>query len=228
MLVSHCGWCSIAISKSRLIFHDEDKMQTIKVANSGADAIILQAWVDGGVFTEKVDTAKPFYFVTPAVARLAPGEVRSFKVIPARAIANKKSESMFWLNLYEVDKAADTNDTALRMGVNTQLKVFYQPPSLPGKKVDAFKRLTFQIDKQKQPGELVIGNDSAYCVALASVALEQSGKLFPLPAEMDMTVLPYSRKRFHLNSASPGGMRVHYSFINDDGSVQNIVTQVTG
>ncbi|WP_336287355.1 molecular chaperone [Cronobacter dublinensis] len=216
-------FASIAVNKSRIVFKGRSLLSNeITVANSGTNAIILQSWIDDGEFSQVPIQVKSPFIVVPAVTRLNPGERRSFKIIKTNNLVDENKENLYWLNIYEVDLQKKTSESSLRVGVNTQIKVFYQPSEMRGKKIDAANRVL--ITKKKENGHNVLAfyNTSDYCVSLASITLNASGQKYKLPDSMDMTLMPRSGKSFPLPADQDNGYSsVSFSVVNDDGTISN-------
>ncbi|MEX5383491.1 molecular chaperone [Cronobacter muytjensii] len=216
-------FASIAVNKSRIVFKGQSRLSNeITVANSGANAIILQSWIDDGEFSQTPIQIKSPFIVVPAVTRLNPGERRSFKIIKTNNLSDKTSESLYWLNIYEVDLHKKNSESSLRVGVNTQMKVFYQPSEMRGNKIDAANRVLITKKKENGKNVLAFHNTSDYCVSLASITLNASGQKYKLPDSMDMTLMPRSGKSFPLPAGHDNGYSsVSFSVVNDDGTISN-------
>ncbi|EPV5050264.1 fimbrial biogenesis chaperone [Cronobacter malonaticus] len=221
-------FASIAVNKSRIVFKGRSLLSNeITVANSGTNAIILQSWIDDGEFSQIPIQVKSPFIVVPAVTRLNPGERRSFKIIKTNNLVDENEENLYWLNIYEVDLQKKISESSLRVGVNTQIKVFYQPSELHGNKTDAANNVIITKITKNGHGELSFHNKSDYCVSLASISLNANGQNEKLPDSMDMTLMPHSGKSFSLPADKDKEYSsVTFSVVNDDGTISNFKTRL--
>lgn len=228
MFFSHLSCASIAVNKSRIIFTaDSHDAGAITVANSGSADIVLQSWIDDGVYTRNGNQVITPFVVVPAVAKINPGEVRTFKILKTSDIPSDKGEKLYWLNLYEVELGSKKNDNAMRVGVNTQIKVFYQPSGLTGRKSDSARLIVPVINIQSGKEILSLKNNSDFCISLSKITVMSGHYSYAIPDGMDMTLMPHSQMDFPLSvKGSHRATSLLFSVINDDGTVSRVTKDI--
>lgn len=210
----------IMAAGTRVIYTGGDHERSLMLANTNDYPVIVQTWVDEGSGNPDYDSAS--FIVLPPVFRLEPGEIKGIRLLYNQNVLPEDRESVAWLNLYEIPPSLSSEEipNRLTLTMNTQLKIFYRPRSLPKAEKNPVK-LSF-IHLSEEHGQYIEAcNPTPYHVSFTTLAWENGSEIIPVEQQMDMMVSPFSKKRYRLlHVATPAGKQsVLYEFINDNGSV---------
>ncbi len=215
---------NVVIANTRVVFPATQSEVTVKLSNVGSTPSLVQAWVDDGRPQAQVQDLQVPFNVMPAMFRLDAGKGQSLRLFHDGEAMPADRESLYWLNVLEVPPKGSGN--ALQVALRSRIKLLYRPAGLPGKAVDAHRRLTWQLLREGQQWVLTASNASPYVVNLASVTVEQDRHS---PLELGPNhVLPFASTRFRVERlAGQASARLHYAFIDDYGAVRGAPQAVT-
>ncbi|MDM3887000.1 fimbria/pilus periplasmic chaperone [Pseudomonas sp. BCRC 81390] len=213
---------NVIIANTRVVFPADQAEVTVKLSNVGSTPSLVQAWVDDG--RAQVQELQVPFDVMPAMFRLDAGKGQSLRLFHGGDAMPADRESLYWLNVLEVPPKGSGN--ALQVAIRSRIKLLYRPAGLPGKAVDAHRRITWQLLREGPHWVLTASNPSPYVVNLARVTVEQASQA---PLQLGPNhVLPFASTRFnveHLAGQSPA--RLRYAFIDDYGAVRDRPQAVT-
>ncbi|QXI46094.1 MULTISPECIES: fimbrial biogenesis chaperone [Pseudomonas] len=231
-----CGWllavclvspplaANVVIANTRVVFPADQSEVTVKLSNVGSTPSLVQAWVDDGRPQARVQDLQVPFDVMPAMFRLDAGKGQSLRLFHGGEAMPADRESLYWLNVLDVPPKGSGN--ALQVALRSRIKLLYRPAGLPGKAVDAHRRVTWQLLREGQQWVLTASNGSPYVVNLARVTVEQA-RQSPLQLGPNH-VLPFASTRFSLERlAGESTVRLHYAFIDDYGAVRDAPQAVT-
>nr|WP_225778343.1 fimbria/pilus periplasmic chaperone [Pseudomonas sp. Marseille-Q3773] len=215
---------NVIIASTRVVFPADQAEVTIKLSNVGSTPSLVQAWVDDGRPQAQVQELQVPFDVMPAMFRLDAGKGQSLRLFHGGDAMPADRESLYWLNVLEVPPKGAGN--ALQVALRSRIKLLYRPTGLPGKAVDAHRRITWQLLREGPHWVLTASNPSTYVVNLARVTVEQASQA---PLQLGPNhVLPFASTRFSVEPlAGQSTVRLHYAFIDDYGAVRDAPQAVT-
>ncbi|AOZ00028.1 hypothetical protein BKK81_12875 [Cupriavidus sp. USMAHM13] len=210
---------ALAVTGTRFIYPAGLTQQTIRVANSGDQPVLLQTWLDRGAPDADPSTLAVPFLLTPPLVRLDPKGSVALQLRHSGEAMPEDRESVFWINFLEVPPRPPGDNWRLKLAVRLRMKVLYRPRGLDGSPERAIARLRWQL----RPGERGAGptlearNDSPYFVSLAEVALAGT----PSPLRLGgLTVPPFGSAALPLPQgieALPPGTPLRYQAAGDGG-----------
>jgi chaperone protein EcpD len=214
----------IVIQGSRVVYLAKNREVSVKMNNVTHEPSLVQSWVDKGNDKLPPDKADGPFLITPPITRVEANKGQTLRLVyTGDEAANKKQETVFWLNVMDVPpmpKAQGTN--FLQVAVRSRLKIFYRPEGLPGNPTESAKGLSWSVVQSGQNFAIRTRNDSAFHVSLATVNLVVGGKTYKVKAEDVKMVAPGATQNFALPnlSAMPGtGAKVSYEWVSDYGAM---------
>lgn len=228
MALALCGWAgmsaaAIVIHGTRVVIDGAAGEVTVQVQNNGKQPVLMQAWIDDGDFAATPQKAKSPFVLTPPVARIEAQKGQALRVIRMGDVAERRQESLFWLNVVEIPPKPAENlaagDNLLMFSFRTRIKVFYRPAGLAGTAARAHEQLCFSYDAAAR--KLRVSNPTPYHITFRSLLLRRADGSMAgeLPSRQDRMIAPASERAFdlQLKGAPSAGLAVHYSVINDFG-----------
>lgn len=210
----------ISLSSTRLVFDGKHKEAGITVRNSGDD-VLIQSWID----TDNSETGAAPFAVTPPLVRVSGDEQQILRVIYEGTGMPDDRESVVWLNVQEIPRAAKTENT-LQLAVRQRIKVFFRPAGLKNNAYLAPTELTWRLAERAGKSVLVVNNPGLYHVSIADITL-QSGAISEHPFD-SMMIAPGEQKEFALKQLkSINSPRLLFSSINDYGAQDRYVAQLS-
>ncbi len=171
----------IVLQGTRVIFPATAPDVTVELGNTGRQPELVQVWLDQGHGAEPPDAANAPLGVSPALFRVDPGQRQLLRIMRLHQPLPTDRESLFWLNILEIPRKADAQDTpgALRFVFSTRIKLMYRPPGLPGSAQDAPARLQWSM-RAGEDGRPVLEatNPTPYVVNLGAVDLKTGSTIF--------------------------------------------------
>jgi P pilus assembly chaperone PapD len=84
--------------KSRIVYHQQSKMQSSVLVNTNDYPVMVQLWIDDGELQKPPELATAPFVVTPAVFKLNARQLNGIKVIYSGEKGQLPSdrESLFW------------------------------------------------------------------------------------------------------------------------------------
>ncbi|HYG45706.1 MAG TPA: fimbria/pilus periplasmic chaperone [Bordetella sp.] len=213
----------IVIHGTRVVIDGAAGEVTVQLQNNGKQPVLMQAWIDDGDFGATPQQAKSPFVLTPPVARIDAQKGQALRIIRTGDVAERRHESLFWLNVVEIPpKPADNlaaGDNLLTFSFRTRIKVFYRPPGLAAAVDRAHEQLCFSYDAAGR--KLQIANPTPYHITFRSLVLRRADGSIAgeLPTQQDRMLAPASVRAFDLplKGAAPAGLTVDYRVINDFG-----------
>lgn len=196
----------VVIGGTRLIYHGDKKEATLTVKNPDNIPYLVQSWVS----SEKDNSAKAPFLITPPLFRLDSGKENILRVMRMAGSLPADRESLFWLSVKSVPPS-EGKGNQLQIAIRTQIKLIYRPTGLKGSLDDAASRLRWQ----RKGNQLQAVNDSPYYLSFYQVSL-QNEKI-----EEPSMVAPGGTVSYPL-SPSARGNRVSWQIINDFGGPSQV------
>ena len=156
---------AITLSSTRVVFEGNKKEASVTVRNLGTDERLVQSWLDSD--RPGTTSASIPFAVTPPLAHMAGQSRQILRVLFKGTGVPTDKESVFWLNVQEIPKAAE-GENILQLAVRQRIKFFYRPTGLPGTAKEAPEAVTWAIEGSN----LVIRNPTAYHVTLTDIQIK--------------------------------------------------------
>ncbi|MGK9174648.1 fimbria/pilus periplasmic chaperone [Yokenella regensburgei] len=136
LFFSTAVFAGIKLDKTRLIYPAEKKEVLLGITNNAPTPRLIQAWIDdGGAVSREKPGATPFLIVPP-IFRIDPAYGRKLRVRFVGPALPQDRESVFWINLLELQPKptgnAHSGQNNVQISVRSRLKLFYRPQGLQG------------------------------------------------------------------------------------------------
>lgn len=152
----------VVVGGTRLVYHEKDKEESIKVSNTDDSAPwLIQSWTDNnGVKGDQKSEIKPPFIVTPPLFRLNPENEHELRIIRTGGNFPADRESIFWLNIKAIPAKPKNNNTRsmLQFSVKTRIKLFFRPFALTSDSGQESQKLHFS----RQGNQLRVDNPTGY------------------------------------------------------------------
>lgn len=224
------SWAGVLPERTRIVYDEKNATQSYVMVNTNHYPVIVQFWIDDGNPNKNPSmTASPFV-VTPVMARMDPLKINSIKVIYSEEGEKlaKDRESLLWFNIFEVPpkNLGNRQENEIALTMLTQIKLIFRPDSLKlglYQLINKLSSLQFIIQKTaKGDMQLTVENPTPYIASFSALTVVGTVKDKTLgfkPIDTDMTVLPKSKKIFHIETGdTPVAVQeIEYSLIDDLG-----------
>lgn len=171
LLLCSQAQAAITLSSTRVVFEGNKKEANVTVRNLGSDEILVQSWLDSS--TPGTTSASIPFAVTPPLAHMAADSRQILRILFKGAGVPTDKESVFWLNVQEIPKAAE-GENILQLAVRQRIKFFYRPAGLPGTAKQAPEDVTWSVASEGKNSTLIIKNPTAYHVTFTDLQIKGS------------------------------------------------------
>jgi len=201
-------------SQSRIVYHAQDKEQSLMLANTNDYPVIVQNWVDNGEGTPEASNI-PFVSVPP-ILRMEKADVQGVRVIYNRTPLPGDTESLFWFNIYEIppEKKGVSPDNSVLVTMNTQIKLFYRPAAITIQPEEAIKQLTCT---KQSVSVIECSNPSPIYLSVIDIKIGTDGGKVLSATDSDLMLAPKSKKSFNFNGSVNNGQKLIMVYLNDFG-----------
>lgn len=201
----HSVKAALILSGTRVIFPAGETSVSVKVDNPTDNDFLMQSWIEGS--DGKVQAK---LIVEPPIAQIKGHHKVELRISLVEPLLKKSiNEQVFWLNVKEIPRVSDSQDSsALMLAMQTKIKVFYRPESVPSEMADAWKNLQWKY----QGEHLILVNPTPYFITINKALAENNNSL-----AIDM-VPPQSSTVIN-NKVSARIHNVSYDIISDYGDV---------
>ncbi|WP_118985125.1 fimbrial biogenesis chaperone [Photorhabdus sp. CRCIA-P01] len=210
-----CQAAGLSLNKTRVIFTQGERAQTLTVVNTTPQAWLVQVRI-----TENQEKTAPAFVVTPPLFRLEANSQNSLRILPAfnRPPFPMDRESLGYVRMNAIPATQSVTDEPVRdqasMSVGMRIKFFWRPRDLPMLPEEAYGQLRFQ----SQPDGIKACNPTPYFLSLDSLTLD--GQALDLNRYPSM-IAPQDCVTY----VGQGGKKsVSWSMINDYGGASNLFT----
>jgi len=205
-------------SQSRVIYHAQDKEQTLMLVNTNDYPVVVQNWIDKGEGTPEAQDI-PFVSVAP-IFRLEALDVKGIKIIYNHAPLPQDVESLYWLNIYEIPpEKKDVNpENSVLVTMNTQIKLLYRPKGVTQIPEEAIKQVTC---RKQTPVVIECNNPSAIHLSVVDIKISSERGKMQNASGSDFMLTPKSKKSFTFNDSVGNPQKITLAYINDSGEAVN-------
>lgn len=171
---AHAG---ITINGTRVVYPADQREVSLSMINDGKEARLIQAWIDTGDASERADTSKAPFLVTPPMSRVDPGKGQTLRIKFTGANPPPQDrETVFWLNVLEIPpkpKAeSDAAQNYMQLAVRSRMKLFYRPKGLPGSPDTAPEELSWRLISAGKDYSVECTNNTPYNVSFSDVSFK--------------------------------------------------------
>ncbi|TNH44174.1 fimbrial biogenesis chaperone [Photorhabdus luminescens] len=210
-----CQAAGISLNKTRVIFTQGERAQTLTVVNTTP-----QAWLVQVRLTEDQEKTTSAFVVTPPLFRLEANSQNSLRILPTfnQPPFPVDRESLGYIQMNAIPATQRMMDEPVReqasMSVGMRIKFFWRPHGLPMLPEEAYGQLRFQ----SQPDGIKACNPTPYFLSLDSLSLD--GQTLDLNRYPSM-IAPQDCVTY---AGQEGKSSVSWSMINDYGGASNLFT----
>jgi chaperone protein EcpD len=168
------AYAGITINGTRVVYPADQREVSLSMVNDGKEARLIQAWIDSGDASERAETSKAPFVITPPMSRVDPGKGQTLRIMFTGAgnLAQDR-ETVFWLNVLEIPPkpkaGTDAADNFMQLAVRSRLKVFYRPKGLQGSVDEAPDQLHWRLVSS---GNVECTNDTPYNISFSDVSFK--------------------------------------------------------
>lgn len=171
---AHAG---ITINATRVVYPADQREVSLSMINDGKEARLIQAWIDSGDASERADTSKAPFLVTPPMARVDPGKGQTLRIkFNGASQPPQDRETVFWFNVLEIPpkpKAdSDAAQNYMQLAVRSRMKLFYRPKGLPGSPDTAPDEVSWRLVAAGKDFSVECTNTTAYNVSFSDVSFK--------------------------------------------------------
>jgi len=176
------AYAGITINGTRMVYPADQREVSLSVVNDGKEARLIQAWVDSGNASERAESSKAPFLITPPMARIDPGKGQTLRIMFTGANSLPQDrETVFWLNVLEIPPKpkADSDDAQnyMQLAVRSRLKLFYRPKGLPGSTDAAPDQVIWHVVTQGSGYVVECTNDTAFNVSFSDISFKGTSPL---------------------------------------------------
>lgn len=218
ILTSNNVLASISLERSRIIFYQGDKSQSVTAVNTSAKPYLLQSLVFDGL--KESNEESDCFSVIPPIVVLKDNSRNVLKIIPKnlKSLPNDK-ESLFYLMVNFIpgvdkkDSIEENNGISTKLNLSTKIviKLFYRPNGIEGNINDYTNKLT----AKQQNNKIIIKNPSPFYMTLININIDgtpYSSDRAPMVSPFSTVELEYAKK----------ASEIELSIINDFGGITNL------
>jgi chaperone protein EcpD len=182
LIVTLCGLSSaqagVTINGTRVVYPAEQREVSLSMVNNGNESRLIQAWVDSGDASERPESTKAPFVITPPMARVDPGKGQTLRITYTGAQLPQDRETVFWLNILEIPpKPKDSTGSEpnyMQMAVRSRLKLFYRPKGLPGTPDAAADQLSWRVMQEGKGYVAECTNNTPFNVSFSDLTFKGS------------------------------------------------------
>ena len=201
-------------AQSRIIYHAQDKEQSLMLVNTNDYPVIVQNWVDNG---EATPDAKDIPFVSiPPIFRLDTSDVHGIRIIYNHAPLSQDIESLFWLNIYEIppEKKDVKPENSILVTMNTQIKLLFRPEGVTQIPEEAIKLVTC---RKKTSLVIECKNPSPIHLSVIEIKIQTKSGQTQNATGGDFMLIPKDKKSFTFKDSIENIQKIDMVYLNDTG-----------
>lgn len=206
---------NIVITGTRIIYPENVKSITVKLANEGNFPSLVQSWIDSGdLNSNPAKTDSPF-LITPPVTRVEPNQGQDLRIIYSGEGLPTNKESVFWLNVLDIPSKQDSvTGNQLSLAIRSRLKVFYRPTSINSPTEKSYQDVRFSSIPEHS-NVLQVKNNSPFYMTILNIQLPKTSSFKELPT----MIPPFSSITLNGVSKIIPGEKITFSIVDDYGAV---------
>ncbi|WP_019467368.1 fimbrial biogenesis chaperone [Dyella japonica] len=172
------AYAGITINGTRVVYPADQREVSLSMVNDGKETRLIQAWVDDGNASERPESSKAPFMITPPMARVDPGKGQTLRIMYTGADLPQDRETVFWLNILEIPPkpkaGTDQADNYMQLAVRSRMKLFYRPKDLQGTADGAIDQLSWRIVQEGKGYSAECTNNTPYNVSFSDIIFKGS------------------------------------------------------
>lgn len=210
------AYCGIMPSQSRIIYHEEDKEQSLMLANTNEYPVIVQTWIDRG--EGNPETASIPFISIPPVFRMEPSDIKGVRIIYNKDKLPSDKESLFWFNIYEIppEKKESNPDNSVLITMNTQIKLFFRPGVINTKPEEIVGEITC---KKINKTSIECYNPSLIHLSVINLKIMTEDNKIKEVSGDDLILPPLSNKKLMTDTMNGSIKKIIIMYVNDNGEI---------
>ncbi|WP_318448721.1 fimbrial chaperone [Photobacterium leiognathi] len=164
---SQSVFAAFILNGTRYIYDEGRKNISIEVSNESKDSFGGQVWIDN---IDKEDNTVSF-IPLPTFFKVDGEKKQIIRIMKTTDSLPADKESLFWLNVQEIPPLNKTQENAMVIAVNTQVKLIYRPKIIEGGRKNAEQK----IEIHRENNAYFLKNPTPYYFAILNIKVD--GKL---------------------------------------------------
>ncbi|GAB1438750.1 molecular chaperone [Providencia sp.] len=212
LLISLQTQASLVLQGTRIVFPSDKKTVSIQLINHSEQPSLTQSWVDEGNVESTPETTNAPFIVTPPISKIAANEGIQLRIRFLGGNLPMDRESVYYLNVLDIaPKPKNTNGmNTLQFAIQTRIKIFYRPISLPSPPEKLLDSTKFYSDK----GVLTINNPTPYFLSIANIYTANTSRE---SIAKSLMVSPFSTQTITSKRKVINGENITVVYIDDAG-----------
>ncbi|WP_434526673.1 fimbrial biogenesis chaperone [Photorhabdus asymbiotica] len=223
VVASSSAHAGLMLRKTRIIYQQGDKMQSVSLQNSGEEVYLVQAAVTPW---DNPNTRSSEFTVLPPLFRMEGNSLNVMRVMRTGGDFPDDRESLFRFRINAIPAKKTTDDSkgssdgkqgeigaSLSISLGMNIKLIYRPDKLPMTPEQARSRLTFT----RAGDSVVVTNPTPYYQTFAQLKLDGKAVNFDKAPSI---LVPFGQTTF--SQAGKAGSKVEWSMITDIGGVSKL------
>lgn len=214
------AYAGITINGTRVVYPAEQREVSLSMVNDGKEARLIQAWVDSGDATERAESSKAPFLITPPMARVDPGKGQTLRImLTGTPNLPQDRETVYWLNVLEIPPkpkaGSDATENYMQLAVRSRMKLFYRPKGLSGSADASADQVSWRLISEGKGYTAECTNDTSFNVSFSDISFKGAAKHEAVnkggmcPAK--------GRETFPVAGAPDGSGKLIVTVINDYG-----------
>lgn len=171
------AYAGITINGTRVVYPADQREVSLSMVNDGKEARLIQAWIDTGDASERPETSKAPFVITPPMSRVDPSKGQTLRIMYTGAgNLPQDRETVFWLNILEIPPkpkaGSDAANNFMQLAVRSRLKLFYRPKGLQGSVDGALDQTHWRLVSKGNGYDVECTNDSPYNISFSDVSFK--------------------------------------------------------
>ncbi|AHX11909.1 molecular chaperone EcpD [Dyella jiangningensis] len=175
------AYAGITINGTRVVYPAGQREVSLSMVNDGKEARLIQAWVDSGDASERAESSKAPFLITPPMARVDPGKGQTLRIMFTGASnLPQDRETVYWINVLEIPpkpKAdSDAAENYMQLAVRSRMKLFYRPKGLPGSPDAAADEVAWRVVPEGKGYAAECTNDTPFSLSFSDISFKGAAK----------------------------------------------------
>lgn len=215
-MITMNAYCGIMPSQSRIIYHEEDKEQSLMLANTNEYPVIVQTWIDRG--EGNPETVNIPFISIPPVFRMEPSDIKGVRIIYNKDKLPDNKESLFWFNIYEIppEKKEFNSENSVLITMNTQIKLFFRPETINTIPEEVVEKITC---KKINNTNIECYNPSLIHLSVINLKIMTDDNKIKEVSGNDLILPPLSSKKLTIDAMHGSIKKMIVMYVNDNGEI---------
>ena len=171
------AYAGVTINGTRVVYPADQREVSLSMVNDGKEARLVQAWVDTGDASERAESSKAPFLITPPMARVDPGKGQTLRIMFTGASnVPQDRETVYWVNVLEIPPkpkaGSDAAENYMQLAVRSRMKLFYRPKGLQGTPDTAPDQVTWRVVSAGKGYTAECTNDTPFNVSFSDLSFK--------------------------------------------------------